>query len=418
MAKEIEIITIISDSSSDNSNLDSDNNNSDSCSTSQISTSEEIVYSSPECKGPYKSLLKWYGYLSYEYKDKDRLWGSKSGGNKSNAKPSFSDISKAKACILAKASESSLKAKTFGVKIPPTITCAKEKKRKKKIEEIIVLSSDSSDYNKGVPKEGPNVASVPEEGPSIQGLLDWYGYDTVEEYLSDTYFPSTDKDTKDKDSTDEDTIHESYYPMSKGKYVPTRQRGKEMFHMEADHVVVKAKRILGFIWKRKVSYLKKISYDVSFSQIQSRSAARSAASGGFRWLFYCDGGRDEDEVCDVIGVFGMCVKSIFASCGDLEVRLAGVALRRGLGGQSSCNAVASDWNDVVIVVVTTMLGGHGGSRLGKTMMVVLGLVVVTVVSGGRWWVGLVVYGDSGWGWWCRRCLVVVVMGTVGGGDDD
>ncbi|GKB21543.1 hypothetical protein Tco_0855466, partial [Tanacetum coccineum] len=37
--------------------------------------------------------------------------GSKSGGNKSNAKPSFSDISKAKACILAKASESSLKAK-------------------------------------------------------------------------------------------------------------------------------------------------------------------------------------------------------------------------------------------------------------------------------------------------------------------
>nr|GEX15425.1 hypothetical protein [Tanacetum cinerariifolium] len=47
-----------------------------------------------------------------EYKDNDRLRGSNSGGNESNAKPSFSDISKAKACILAKAQASyaSLKA--------------------------------------------------------------------------------------------------------------------------------------------------------------------------------------------------------------------------------------------------------------------------------------------------------------------
>ncbi|GJW01051.1 hypothetical protein Tco_1556302 [Tanacetum coccineum] len=194
MAKENEIIAIISDTSSDN-------NSSDFASTSQISTSEEIVYSSLECKGPSKSLLKWYGYLSDEYKDNDRLWGSKSGGNESNAKPSFSDMSNAKACILAKARayDASLKAivqasvskakvqvsgsnakiqasvakasgskaqaspktvivkslvpitncviglanaktwdailsKTFGVKIPPTITCAKEKKGKRKIE--------------------------------------------------------------------------------------------------------------------------------------------------------------------------------------------------------------------------------------------------------------------------------------------
>ncbi|GKB08340.1 hypothetical protein Tco_0836624 [Tanacetum coccineum] len=35
-------------------------------------TSEEIDYDSPEYKGPPKSLLKWYGYLSDEYKDKDR----------------------------------------------------------------------------------------------------------------------------------------------------------------------------------------------------------------------------------------------------------------------------------------------------------------------------------------------------------
>nr|GEV63965.1 hypothetical protein [Tanacetum cinerariifolium] len=42
-----------------------------------------------------------------------RFWGSKSGGNESNVKPSFSNISKAKVCILAKAqaSEASSKAK-------------------------------------------------------------------------------------------------------------------------------------------------------------------------------------------------------------------------------------------------------------------------------------------------------------------
>ncbi|GJT87061.1 cysteine-rich receptor-like protein kinase [Tanacetum coccineum] len=63
--------------------------------SSDNNTSEKIDYDSPEYRGPPKSLLKWYGYLSDEYKDK--------GGNKSDAKPSFSDISKAKACMLAKA---------------------------------------------------------------------------------------------------------------------------------------------------------------------------------------------------------------------------------------------------------------------------------------------------------------------------
>ncbi|GKE23871.1 hypothetical protein Tco_1435383, partial [Tanacetum coccineum] len=93
-------------------NLDSssDNNNSDSYSTSQISTSEEIDYDSSE---PPKSFLKWYQYLSDEYKDNDRFWGSKSGCNESDVKPSWKDIKKAKACMLAKvqASEASSKAK-------------------------------------------------------------------------------------------------------------------------------------------------------------------------------------------------------------------------------------------------------------------------------------------------------------------
>ncbi|GJX94156.1 hypothetical protein Tco_0348742 [Tanacetum coccineum] len=58
--------------------------------------------------------------------------------------------------------------------------------------EIIVLTSDSSDDNKGVSSEGPSITSIPKEGPSIarrskepilKELLEWYGYDTVEDYL-------------------------------------------------------------------------------------------------------------------------------------------------------------------------------------------------------------------------------------------
>nr|GEW12791.1 hypothetical protein [Tanacetum cinerariifolium] len=78
-------------------------------------------------------------------------------------------------------------------------------------DEIIVLSLDSSDDRKG-----PSNLSVPIfEGPSVQGLLDHYGYNDIEEYLSWNYFLSTDKDITDKDITDEDCIHESNYAMSK-----------------------------------------------------------------------------------------------------------------------------------------------------------------------------------------------------------
>ncbi|GJR17098.1 hypothetical protein Tco_0965625 [Tanacetum coccineum] len=103
--------------------------------------------------------------------------------------------------------------------------------------EIIVLSLDSSDDRKG-----PSKASVTIfEGPSVQRLLDHYGYNDIEEYLSWNHFPSTDKkntnkDMTDKDITNEDCIHESNYK---------RQRGKESCHMEADHVLVKDQSILG-----------------------------------------------------------------------------------------------------------------------------------------------------------------------------
>ncbi|GJX08853.1 hypothetical protein Tco_0196785 [Tanacetum coccineum] len=220
MANKNENIIIISDSNSGSDNSSHSNNSSDSFgSTSsliswygEISTSEEYVHSSPDIvysKGPSNSLLNWYEDLYDEYKD-----------HLTNAKPTFSDISKAKVqpsrskaktsrskaiaspktlivksfvpiinCVLGLANAKTWDAilnKTFGLKIPTAMIGAEEKKGKRKMGEMIVLSSDSSDDNKG-----PSIASVPKEGSSIQGLLDWYGYETVEKYLEETFFPST-----------------------------------------------------------------------------------------------------------------------------------------------------------------------------------------------------------------------------------
>ncbi|GKF77453.1 hypothetical protein Tco_0229923, partial [Tanacetum coccineum] len=64
-----------------------------------------------------------------EYKDNDR-----SGGNESDTKPSFLDISMAKEQASKASSKAKVQAcgsKTFGVKIPPTMTCAEEKKGKR-----------------------------------------------------------------------------------------------------------------------------------------------------------------------------------------------------------------------------------------------------------------------------------------------
>ncbi|GKB17482.1 hypothetical protein Tco_0851405 [Tanacetum coccineum] len=130
-----EIIAINLDTSSDNSSSDSDNNTSDSSSTSQISTSEEIDYDSPEYRRPLKSLLKWYSYLSDEYKDK--------GGNESDAKPSFSDISKAKACMLAKAqaSDASSKAKVQACGSKAKLQTSKSKAKLQRSPKTLIVKS-------------------------------------------------------------------------------------------------------------------------------------------------------------------------------------------------------------------------------------------------------------------------------------
>nr|GEU51441.1 hypothetical protein [Tanacetum cinerariifolium] len=55
-----------------------------------------------------------------------------------------------------------------------------------------MLTSDRSDDNKGVSSEGSSITSIPKEGPSIvrrskepilKELLEWYGYDTIDDYL-------------------------------------------------------------------------------------------------------------------------------------------------------------------------------------------------------------------------------------------
>nr|GEX54905.1 hypothetical protein [Tanacetum cinerariifolium] len=56
----------------------------------------------------------------------------------------------------------------------------------------MMLVQDSSNDNKGISIEGPSITSIPKEGSSIarrskepilKELFEWYGYDTVEDYL-------------------------------------------------------------------------------------------------------------------------------------------------------------------------------------------------------------------------------------------
>ncbi|GKF19120.1 hypothetical protein Tco_0067758, partial [Tanacetum coccineum] len=173
-------------------------------STSQINTSEEIDYDSPE---PPKSLLKWYQYLLDEYKDNGRFWGSKLGCNKSDVKPSWKDIEKAKASMLAKAQ---VELAELGLVVHLICTVSR-------LRELIVILDSSENSN------GPSIPRVAVYGPSVQGLLDYYGYDNIEDYLSDFYFPSIDKEDTIV-HTGQDLIHECHSPMSKAKYVPVSHK--------------------------------------------------------------------------------------------------------------------------------------------------------------------------------------------------
>ncbi|GKB33218.1 hypothetical protein Tco_0872619 [Tanacetum coccineum] len=90
-----------------------------------------------------------------------------------------------------------------------------------------MISSDSLEDRKGASKATAPIFY----GPLIQGFLDAYGYNTIEEYLSWNYFPSTcnestDMETTDKRNTNKDCIVDSNSAMSKGKYVPVCKKNK------------------------------------------------------------------------------------------------------------------------------------------------------------------------------------------------
>nr|GEU40137.1 hypothetical protein [Tanacetum cinerariifolium] len=74
--------------------------------------------------------------------------------------------------------------------------------------ELIVILDSSDDNN------GPSIPRVCVYGPSVQGLLDKYGYDNIRDYISDFYFPSTDKEDTIV-HIGQDPIHECHSPNSK-----------------------------------------------------------------------------------------------------------------------------------------------------------------------------------------------------------
>ncbi|GJW35037.1 hypothetical protein Tco_0057957 [Tanacetum coccineum] len=81
-------------------------------------------------------------------------------------------------------------------------------------------------------------------GPSVQGLLNHYGYNDIGEYLSWNYFTNTDKKKTNKDIIDKDITYEISFMNLTMQYPKIRQRRKERCHMEADHVPVKDQSIL------------------------------------------------------------------------------------------------------------------------------------------------------------------------------
>ncbi|GKB53005.1 hypothetical protein Tco_0903758, partial [Tanacetum coccineum] len=203
-----------------------------------LNTSEEIDYDSPE---PPKSLLKWYHYLPDEYKDNGRskvqveACGSKAKLQASTKTLIIKSPVPITNCILGLTNAKTwdaIKGKTFRVQIPPTMTFAKVKIGKRNLRSG---------------KKGPLKATAPIfYGPSTQGLLDAYGYNTIEEYLLWNYFPSTynestDMQTTNKRNTDKDCIVDSNSAMSKGKYILVYKKHKPNMY---SHVPVK-RSVLG-----------------------------------------------------------------------------------------------------------------------------------------------------------------------------
>nr|GEX45290.1 hypothetical protein [Tanacetum cinerariifolium] len=79
------------------------------------------------------------------------------------------------------------------------------------------------EFNSSDDSNGPSIPRIPVYRPSVQGLLDNYSYDNIEDYLSYYYFPSTDKEDTIV-QTGQDPIHECHSLNSKAKYVPVSHK--------------------------------------------------------------------------------------------------------------------------------------------------------------------------------------------------
>ncbi|GJU60833.1 putative reverse transcriptase domain-containing protein [Tanacetum coccineum] len=100
--------------------------------------------------------------------------------------------------------------------------------------EIIDISLDSSDDRRWAAKKASALVFY---GSSTQGLLDAYGYNTIEEYLSWNYFPSidnesTDMETTDKRNTDKDCIVDSNSAMFKACTLHKQREKKPWFNKQ------------------------------------------------------------------------------------------------------------------------------------------------------------------------------------------
>ncbi|GKB86051.1 hypothetical protein Tco_0958323, partial [Tanacetum coccineum] len=245
---------------------------------SASSTSEEIDYDSPEYKGPPKSLLKWYSYLSDEYKDNGTFRGLKSGGNESDAKPSFSDILKAKACMLAKTqtSDASSKAKVQA--------CGSKAK----------LQTSGSKSNL---QTSPKTLIVKSPVPITNSILRLANAKTWDAILSKTFgvkIPLTMayKDITNKDTTDEDCIHECNYAMSKGKYVPVSHKHNPKVK---SHVPV-------------IGYVLGLANVTTLEEIMNKMGVRKSK-------ICADKAKEENKACICKQAFAACIcKKAFLAC--------------------------------------------------------------------------------------------------------
>ncbi|GJR51691.1 hypothetical protein Tco_1402212 [Tanacetum coccineum] len=205
-------------------------NKPEGCIAEETITKETIKFFSEYHKSMETIGIPPDKHETYENEEGKPLSAGKSSEVSANSFESTFYIEKAKACMLAKAqaSEASSKAKveacgskaklqastkTLIVKSPGrgSLEVDSDVNLLYDVMILIDISLDNSDNRRWATKKASALVFY---GPSIQGLLDAYGCDTIEEYLEWNYFPSTDNEstnieTTDKGNTKKDCIDDS-----------------------------------------------------------------------------------------------------------------------------------------------------------------------------------------------------------------